>query len=61
MKNMRNNLLNGKIFVFPACEFRKFDIQFSDGNVIWGDIHKMYEFETNIMGHSKKVLKLYLK
>ena len=51
IKNIRNNLFNGKKFVFPAFEFERGDIKINcpDGYISWRDLHQLYDRDNSSM------------
>ena len=60
LKNIRNNLLNSKKFVFPAMNFSVCGTQIvSDpGYISWGDLHKIHDKDRNLDAHLRKAPKL---
>ena len=63
MKNIRNNLLNGKKFVFPAFAFQQDGINVScpAGYITWGGIHKVYDIDARLKANLRKAPKLTYK
>ena len=60
MKNIRNNLLNGKKFVFPPFNFDdgNLSINCPAGYITWSDLHKIYDKDQALQGNLKKAHKL---
>ena len=60
IKNVRNNLLNAKKFVFPSFEFSLFrdKIIFPDGFVSWSLFHQLYEHDEMLQAYLKKAHKI---
>ena len=60
MKNIRNNLLNRKKFVFPAFNFElNGDCIVSEvGYICWSDLHKIYDIDVTMDGNLRKARKL---
>ena len=60
MKNKRNNLLNGKKFVYPAFSFDKEGITVScpAGYITWGSLHRIYDNDSKLMANLRKAPKL---
>ncbi len=60
IKNIRNNLLNGKKFVFPAFKFENGNIKVDcpAGYVTWGDLHKIYDKDSELKANLRKAPKL---
>ena len=56
MKNVRNNLLNGKKFVFPEFKFENNNIKIScpAGYITWGDLHKVHDRDAKLKGNLRK-------
>ena len=56
VKNVRNNLLNAKRFVFPAFDYEKdgINIHCPEGYIAWSDLHKVFDFDTKLQGNLKK-------
>ena len=63
MKNIRNNLLNGKKFVFPEFAFAHENINVScpGGYITWGSLHRIYDFDSQLKGNLRKAPKLTYK
>ena len=63
LKNVRNNLLNGKKFVFPEFDFHVSGTNISSppGFITWHDIHMIYDKDQNIEGNLRKAPKLSYK
>ena len=60
IKNIRNNLLNGKKFVFPSFNFDNGNIKIDcpDGYIAWSDLHRLYERDSKLKGNLRKAPKL---
>ena len=60
LKNIRNNLLNNKKFVFPSFEFNNMGITIScpGGYITWSDIHKIYDEDNKLKANLRKAPKL---
>ena len=60
VKNIRNNLLNGRKFVFPSFSFEHNDLKIScpPGYISWCDLHKIFEKDSKLKGNLKKAPKL---
>ena len=60
MKNIRNNLLKYKRFIFPAFTFSDFidDISCEAGEISWKLFHDVYEKDLKLQGNLKKAPKL---
>ena len=60
LKNIRNNLLAAKKFVFPAFEFKMNEISVScpSGYITWGDLHRIYDRDLEQQANLKKAPKL---
>ena len=60
MKNIRNNLLNRKKFVFPAFHFDLNGVIIGSeaGYITWGDLHKIYDIDLTMDGNLRKARKL---
>ena len=60
IKNVRNNLLNKKKFVYPKFSFNKFEdpVQVSDGYVDWRFFHQVYERDQKLQANLRKAPKL---
>jgi hypothetical protein len=63
LKNIRNNLLNARKFVFPAMDFEVCGTQIvsEPGFVSWGDLHKIHDVDKNLDAHLRKAPKLTYK
>ena len=61
VKNTRNNLLNGKIFVFPKFIYND-DLHISvhcpTGYISWGDLYNIYDRDKELSGNLRKAPKL---
>ena len=53
LKNIRNNLLNRKKFVFPAFDFELNDVNIAceAGYISWGDLHKIHDIDATMDGN----------
>jgi len=60
MKNIRNNLLNNKRFIFPAFKFSEFvdDISCEAGEISWKLFHDVYEKDQDLQSNLKKAPKI---
>ena len=60
IKNIRNNLLNGKKFVFPGFNFDVCNLTISSepGYICWQDLHRLYDKDMKLMAHLRKAPKL---
>lgn len=60
MKNVRNNLLNGKKFVFPEFSYNKFTLPLicPSGYISWTDLHGIYDKDKGLKGNLRKAPKL---
>ena len=60
IKNIRNNLLNRKKFVFPEFEFDLFEdnIKVREGYLSWRMFYQIYEKDGALQGNLRKVPKL---
>ena len=60
VKNIRNNLLNGKKFVFPSFNFESGSIKIDcpDGYISWSDLHRLYDRDSQLQGNLRKAPKL---
>ena len=60
MKNIRNNLLNCKRFIFPAFRFSGFidDISCGAGEISWKLLHDVYEKDMNLQSNLRKAPKM---
>ena len=63
VKNIRNNLLNSKKFVFPAFKFEVGGtiIESKEGYLSWNDIHKIYDNDSTLNANLRKAPKLSYK
>ena len=63
LKNIRNNLLNNKRFIFPAFTFEKFNdlIHVEGGEISWKLLHDTYEKDCTLQANLSKVPRLNLK
>ena len=53
LKNVRNNLLNRKKFVFPAFDFDLEGVKITSaaGYISWGDLHKIHDKDITMNGN----------
>ena len=60
IKNIRNNLLNQKKFVFPAFKFDKFKdtIDVPEGYISWKMLYEVYEQDQSLQANLRKAPKL---
>lgn len=61
MKNIRNNLLNRKKFVFPGFSYddgSHLKLDCPAGYITWGDLHKVHDKDANLKGSLRKAPKL---
>lgn len=60
VKNVRNNLLNARRFVFPQFDYEKDGIQIHcpAGYIAWSDLHKIFECDARLQSNLKKAHKL---
>ena len=61
MKNIRNNLLNGKKFVFPEFIYNdglNIDINFPAGFIQWKDLYDIYDKDKRLSANLNKAPKL---
>ena len=60
IKNIRNNLLNGKKFVFPEFSFNQLNIPLhcSEGYISWGDLYNIFDKDKELKGNLRKAPKL---
>ena len=60
LKNVRNNLLNSRKFVFPAMDFSVCgsSIVSEVGYITWGDLHKIHDHDQKNDAHLRKAPKL---
>ena len=63
MKNIRNNLLNRKRFLFSVFSFSEFydEVKFSGGEVSWHVLHQVYERDQKLQANMKAAPKFCLK
>ena len=63
IKNIRNNLLSAKRFIFPSFEFDDFfdKVSVPAGEVSWRLLHKVHERDLNLTGNLKKAPKINAK
>ena len=63
MKNVRNNLLNNKRFIFPEFNFSGFydDIVCESGEISWKLFHDVYESDEKVQGNLRKAPKIKAK
>ena len=56
VKNIRNNLLNAKRFIFPAFNFDGFDesISITSGEISWGLFHSVYDKDICLQANLRK-------
>ena len=56
IKNIRNNLLNRKKFVFPSFKFSSFrdDVEVPEGYISWRMLYELYEKDETLQGHLRK-------
>ena len=56
MKNIRNNLLNAKKFVFPPFSFDQENITVSclAGYITWGSLHRVYNNDSKLKANLRK-------
>lgn len=59
-KNIRNNLLNAKKFVFPEFSFSHgtIKIDMPNGYLSWSDLHNIYDRDKELKGNLRKAPKL---
>lgn len=60
LKNIRNNLLNARRFIFPPFQFEGFSdpINVPGGEITWKLFHDVFEFDIALPGQLKKAPKL---
>ena len=60
LKNIRNNLLNAKKFVFPEFDYENenMSIHFPAGYITWSDLHTIYDKDEKLASNLKKAHKL---
>lgn len=63
VKNVRNNLLRAKKFVFPSISFNIQNqiIQSDAGYITWGDLHSIHDKDKKLNGNLKMAPKLTYK
>ena len=63
MKNIRNNLLNRKRFLFPPFSFSEFydEVKDAGGEVSWHVLHQVYERDQKLQANMRAAPKLCLK
>ena len=63
LKNIRNNLLNVKKYVFPTFESKIGEETFScpAGYISWSDLHRVYDKDKELQGNLRKARKLSYK
>ena len=60
IKNVRNNLVSAKRFVFPAFDYEKdgISIHCPAGYIAWNDLHKIFEADAKLQSNLKKAHEL---
>ena len=60
IKNVRNNLLNSRRFVFPQFDYEKdgIEIHCTAGYLAWSDLHQIFEHDVKLQSNLKKAHKL---
>ena len=60
IKNVRNNLLNSRRFVFPQFDYEKdgIEIHCPAGYLAWPDLHQIFEHDVKMQSNLKKAHKL---
>ena len=60
IKNIRNNLLNRKRFIFPSFTFEEFfdKIEVKSGEISWKLFHSVHEMDSKLDAHLKNAYKL---
>ena len=60
IKNIRNNLLNAKKFVFPEFSYNQGNIQLHcpQGYIDWADLYNIYDKDKELKGNLRKAPKL---
>ena len=60
IKNIRNNLLNRRRFIFPSFTFTNLfdDVRVDDGEISWKIFHDVYEKDENLQANMKAAPKL---
>ena len=63
IKNVRNNLVNHKHFIFPPFQYDGFTdfIQVTGGEISWGLLHKIHDKDKELSGNLRKAPKLNYK
>ena len=63
LKNIKNNLLNVKKYVFPTFESKIGEETFScpAGYISWSDLHRVYDKDKELQGNLRKARKLSYK
>jgi hypothetical protein len=64
MKNIRNNLLNKKKFVFPQFSYNNdlgINVACPAGYITWADLHNIYDADKVLKGNLRKAPKLTYK
>ena len=63
IKNIRNNLLNHRRFIFPSFDFYQFldPINVPAGEISWKLLHDVYDKDKSLQGNLKKAHKLSYK
>ena len=63
LKNVRNNLLNNKRFLFPEFHFSGFqeEVKVPGGEVSWRLLHDVHEMDSMCQAHWRKAHKLNAK
>ena len=62
VKNVRNNLLNGKKFVFPEFSYHKFSrpLVCTSGYISWADLDRIYDKDKELKENLRKASKLFI-
>ena len=60
IKNVRNNLLNSRRFVFPQFDYEKdgIEIHCPAGYLAWSDLYQIFEHDVKLQSNLKKAHKL---
>ena len=61
MKNIRNNFLNGKKFIFPEFIYNDglhINVNCLAGYIRWKDLYDIYDLDKELEGHLRKAPKL---
>ena len=63
LKNIRNNLLSSKVFLFPKFQFKGFDedISVPGGEVSWRLLHDVHEKDSLCKANLRKAPRLNVK